>query len=59
MTTDRPYRPGMTHDAALRDLSANAGTQFDPSVVRHFIKSNASQPEAAPSKHTLTLVHSC
>ncbi len=59
MTTDRPYRPGMTHDAALRDISANAGTQFDPAVVRHFIKSNASQPEITPEKYTLTLVHPC
>lgn len=59
MTTDRPYRPGMTHDAALRDLSANAGTQFDPAVVRHFIKSNASHPERAPGKYTLALVHPC
>jgi HD-GYP domain-containing protein (c-di-GMP phosphodiesterase class II) len=59
MTTDRPYRPGMTHEAALRDLSANAGTQFDPAVVRHFIKSNASQPESAPESYELTVVHPC
>ncbi len=59
MTTDRPYRPGMTHEAALRDLSTNAGTQFDPAVVRHFTKSNAAQPETAPEKYTLTVVHPC
>lgn len=36
MTTDRPYRAGMTHTDALRTLRANAGTQFDPAVVHHF-----------------------
>jgi HD-GYP domain-containing protein (c-di-GMP phosphodiesterase class II) len=36
MTTDRPYRPGMTHGQALEALEGNAGTQFDPEVVRRF-----------------------
>ena len=33
MTTDRSYRPAMTHDAALVELRSCAGTQFDPQVV--------------------------
>jgi HD-GYP domain-containing protein (c-di-GMP phosphodiesterase class II) len=33
MTTDRPYRGAMSSDAALGELVANNGTQFDPSVV--------------------------
>lgn len=33
MTTDRPYREAMTHDAALAELARHAGTQFDPDVV--------------------------
>jgi putative nucleotidyltransferase with HDIG domain len=37
MTTDRPYRPGMNHAAALLVLAANAGTQFDPEIVRAFM----------------------
>lgn len=37
MTTDRPYRAGMTHETALRTLRANAGTQFDPEVVGKFV----------------------
>ena len=33
MTTDRPYRAARTEEAALAELRANAGTQFDPDVV--------------------------
>jgi HD-GYP domain-containing protein (c-di-GMP phosphodiesterase class II) len=33
MTTDRPYRRAMTPEAALEELRANAGTQFEPRIV--------------------------
>jgi len=33
MTTQRPYRPALSHDAAIAELRANGGTQFDPQVV--------------------------
>jgi putative nucleotidyltransferase with HDIG domain len=33
MTTDRPYRSAMSIEAAIAELEANAGTQFDPGVV--------------------------
>jgi putative nucleotidyltransferase with HDIG domain len=33
MTTDRPYRQACSVDAALMELQACAGTQFDPVVV--------------------------
>jgi HD-GYP domain-containing protein (c-di-GMP phosphodiesterase class II) len=33
MTTDRPYRRALTTEAALAELRANAGTQFEPRVV--------------------------
>jgi HD-GYP domain-containing protein (c-di-GMP phosphodiesterase class II) len=33
MTTDRPYRRAMSHDAAIAELRSNAGTQFEPRVV--------------------------
>lgn len=36
MTTDRPYRRGMSHEQALALLTRHAGTQFDPEVVRVF-----------------------
>jgi HD-GYP domain-containing protein (c-di-GMP phosphodiesterase class II) len=37
MTTDRPYRPALTTDVALQELSDNAGTQFDPRVAAALI----------------------
>jgi hypothetical protein len=33
MTTNRPYRTAMSPGAALEELRAGAGTQFDPAVV--------------------------
>jgi HD-GYP domain-containing protein (c-di-GMP phosphodiesterase class II) len=33
MTTDRPYRPAMSVEEAVAELTSNAGTQFDPAVV--------------------------
>jgi diguanylate cyclase (GGDEF)-like protein len=33
MTSDRPYRRAMSRDAALRELEAMSGTQFDPQVI--------------------------
>jgi HD-GYP domain-containing protein (c-di-GMP phosphodiesterase class II) len=38
MTTNRSYRPGMTHARAIRELFAYAGTQFDPQIVEVFAK---------------------
>jgi diguanylate cyclase (GGDEF)-like protein len=37
MTSDRPYRKAMLHAEAMAELSANAGTQFDPEVVQALI----------------------
>ncbi len=37
MTTDRPYRKGLSLDQALYELKKNAGTQFDPDLVEKFI----------------------
>jgi diguanylate cyclase (GGDEF)-like protein len=33
MTTDRPYRPALRWEDAVRELVAGAGSQFDPRVV--------------------------
>jgi hypothetical protein len=36
MTSNRSYRPALSHEEALRRLRADAGTQFDPDCVRAF-----------------------
>lgn len=36
MTSDRPYRRGMSGAQAVRILESNAGTQFDPAIVEVF-----------------------
>jgi HD-GYP domain-containing protein (c-di-GMP phosphodiesterase class II) len=36
MIGPRPYRRGMTEEAAIAELRACAGTQFDPQVVEAF-----------------------
>jgi HD-GYP domain-containing protein (c-di-GMP phosphodiesterase class II) len=50
MTTDRPYRRGMSHEAALTIIRKFAGTQFDPRVVDAFLASLAcNEEEETPS----------
>lgn len=36
MTTDRPYRKGLSLQMAFDELRINAGTQFDPEMVKAF-----------------------
>ncbi|MBI4910712.1 MAG: HD-GYP domain-containing protein [Acidobacteria bacterium] len=38
MTSDRPYRRGMSHEDAIHILEQHAGTQFDPHMVAVFVK---------------------
>ena len=33
MTSGRPYRAALTHEAAMAELNDKAGSQFDPEVV--------------------------
>ena len=36
MTAGRPYRPPMSPEAALKEVTANAGKQFDPELAKLF-----------------------
>lgn len=38
MTSDRPYRTAMSASQAIEEIKKCAGTQFDPVVVRAFLK---------------------
>ena len=60
MTTDRPYRPGLTPEAAFKELLDKAGTQFYSDVVELLIRLYSTgelfrglrRPRAAaPRKH--------
>lgn len=37
MTSDRPYRRGLSQEDALAEIEAKAGTQFHPAVARAFV----------------------
>ena len=38
MTSDRPYRKGMSDEKAVEEIIANKGTQFEPEVVDTFVE---------------------
>ena len=37
MTATRTYRQAQSHDTALEEIRKNAGTQFDPEIVKVFV----------------------
>jgi len=43
MTSDRAYRPAMTHEQAMAEIRRCAGTQFDPAVVAAFERAVAAE----------------
>ena len=38
ITSDRPYRRRRTHEEALAEIAAHAGSQFDPDLAGQFLK---------------------
>jgi HD-GYP domain-containing protein (c-di-GMP phosphodiesterase class II) len=49
MTSPRPYRHALTHERALQEIDACAGTQFDPELATLFCETWSSQTVAAAS----------
>jgi HD-GYP domain-containing protein (c-di-GMP phosphodiesterase class II) len=57
MTSDRPHRKKMGHDMAMKEILRNSLTQFDPEVVRGFVRCEErgqvdATPEPAPRQAT-------
>lgn len=56
MTTDRPYRKGMSHRDAIRVLREFAGRHFDPRVVEVFtslpLHNESGEPETSTGQTT-------
>jgi diguanylate cyclase (GGDEF)-like protein len=48
MTADRPYRDRMALEDACAELERNAGTQFDPEIVRIFLEEVRKTPPSEP-----------
>jgi putative nucleotidyltransferase with HDIG domain len=48
MTSDRPYRAGLGHRRAIEELVAYSGSQFDPEIVRSFLRLYDSRPPVFP-----------
>jgi HD-GYP domain-containing protein (c-di-GMP phosphodiesterase class II) len=48
MTTDRSYRPAMSHEVAIDELQRCAGAQFDPQVVDAIAAISSRQVPARP-----------
>jgi len=47
MTSQRPYRPILSHDRAIAELRRCAGTQFDARVTEAFEQSLRAADEAS------------
>jgi putative nucleotidyltransferase with HDIG domain len=55
MTTTRSYRKAMSDSAAIAELTANSGTQFDPQIIDALIEligEAAEQPVRQPAAET-------
>ncbi len=47
VTHDRPYKKGVSHRHAVKEMLKSAGTQFDPDVVRGFLASRLDRVKTA------------
>jgi len=50
ITSDRPYRKGLSFDAARAEIARQSGTQFDPQAVEAFVAEEAALREMVELK---------
>ena len=50
MTSDRPHRKKISHEVAIKEILRNSLTQFDPEVVRAFVRCEERGLIAGPHK---------
>ena len=58
MTTDRPYRKGLTIDEAFEELRKFSGTQFDPAIVDAFFASDVMEAYFTANSRKKILIRS-
>ncbi len=49
MTSDRPYRAGMSYEETIEEIRQGRGTQFDPVIANIFIKMPATKKRPSTS----------
>jgi hypothetical protein len=58
MTTDRPYRPSVSKDEALREIERNLGTQFHPVIGKAFVAvQRGLDPQTVLAPDELAQIH--
>ncbi len=56
ITSERPYRKGASHWAAVKEITRCSGTHFDPNVVQHFLEISgtfADRPDKKGASKTI------
>jgi len=57
MTSDRDYKPTLSHDQAILELADHAGSQFDPEIVKLFLQVLESHDRDSVTDETLKKAH--
>ncbi len=56
MTSTRPYRKGLPYETAFYELRQFSGSQFDPKLVKHFIRALSSKEERTLTRFNLSII---
>lgn len=57
MTSTRPYRKGLSYDVAFEELRQFSGSQFDPRIVKAFIKALSHENKKQTETFNLSIVN--